>query len=309
MFWRSAKDNVVRKYGYKYDKLNRLREAVYQRPGAVNPVRRSYDESAQYDKNGNITLMKRNGEFDDSTVVQEIDYLNYSYKPNSNLLLQVVDVTENGNGFSNNDDYFPDEGVDYTYDAFGNLTSDVHKQITNISYNHLNLPLQVLIAGDEIRYIYDGLGNKLARTTIQQTVSPSSSSTTYYLNGFQYQDNVLQFMQIANGYVNCTQVNGNNTYQYVFNYSDHLGNNRVSYTFDPAAPAPGLVILEENNYYPYGLRHRNYNMDERAWMSSFNQPVIGMRPPIREQFEGKAILATTCTTCPCAITTQLLGVG
>lgn len=286
VFWRSAKDNVVRKYGYKYDKLNRLREAVYQRPGAVNPVRRSYDESAQYDKNGNITLMKRNGEFDDATVVQEIDFLNYTYKPNSNLLLQVVDVTENGNGFSNNEDFYPDEGVDYTYDTFGNLTSDVHKQISSITYNHLNLPLQVLMGTNEIRYIYDGLGNKLAKTTIDRSVTPIISSTTHYLNGFQYQDNVLQFMQIANGYVNCTQVNGTNTYQYVFNYSDHLGNNRVSYTFDPAAPAPGLVILEENNYYPYGLRHRNYNMDERAWMSSFNQPVIGMRPPLIEQFEA-----------------------
>ncbi|WP_298143412.1 RHS repeat-associated core domain-containing protein [Flavobacterium sp.] len=55
------------------------------------------------------------------------------------------------------------------------------------------------------------------------------------------------------------------SYQHVYNYSDHLGNNRVIYTFDSAAATPGLVILEESNYYPYGLRHMNYNMTYRTW--------------------------------------------
>jgi RHS repeat-associated protein len=52
-------------------------------------------------------------------------------------------------------------------------------------------------------------------------------------------------------------------YNYVFNYTDHLGNVRVVYTKDPT---DGLVkILEENNYYPYGLKHKNYNMDRRTY--------------------------------------------
>ena len=45
------------------------------------------------------------------------------------------------------------------------------------------------------------------------------------------------------GYVNTT--GGNN---YVFNYTDHLGNIRLSYTQDPTTQV--LTILEENHYYP-----------------------------------------------------------
>ena len=43
------------------------------------------------------------------------------------------------------------------------------------------------------------------------------------------------------------------------NYTDHLGNIRLSYTQDPQTGA--LAILEENHYYPFGLQHKNYNSD------------------------------------------------
>ncbi len=41
------------------------------------------------------------------------------------------------------------------------------------------------------------------------------------------------------------------------NYKDHLGNNRLSYTLDPETHQ--IKILEENHYYPFGLKHGNYN--------------------------------------------------
>ena len=49
-------------------------------------------------------------------------------------------------------------------------------------------------------------------------------------------------------------------FNYVYNYTDHLGNIRLSY-----AEVPGtrlLKIIEENNYYPFGLKHSNYNAQE-----------------------------------------------
>jgi RHS repeat-associated protein len=45
----------------------------------------------------------------------------------------------------------------------------------------------------------------------------------------------------------------------VYNYTDHLGNIRLSYTQDPQTGA--LAILEEQHYYPFGLQHKNYNSD------------------------------------------------
>ncbi|MDO5655063.1 MAG: RHS repeat-associated core domain-containing protein [Flavobacteriaceae bacterium] len=55
---------------------------------------------------------------------------------------------------------------------------------------------------------------------------------------------------------------------YVYNYVDHtstslstgLGNIRLSYTEDPKHPNE-LIILEENNYYPFGLKHQDYNKE------------------------------------------------
>ncbi|MFA7616994.1 MAG: hypothetical protein WCY16_10485, partial [Weeksellaceae bacterium] len=41
------------------------------------------------------------------------------------------------------------------------------------------------------------------------------------------------------------------------NYTDHLGNVRVSYTKDPQTG--NLKILDESHYYPFGLKHQEYS--------------------------------------------------
>ena len=43
----------------------------------------------------------------------------------------------------------------------------------------------------------------------------------------------------------------------VNNYTDHLGNVRVSYTKDPQTG--NLKILDESHYYPFGLKHQEYS--------------------------------------------------
>ena len=47
-------------------------------------------------------------------------------------------------------------------------------------------------------------------------------------------------------------------YDYVYLYRDHLGNVRLSYTDDPSNPGTPTII-EENNFYPFGLQHKGYN--------------------------------------------------
>ncbi len=46
-------------------------------------------------------------------------------------------------------------------------------------------------------------------------------------------------------------------FHFQLNYKDHQGNNRLSYTLDPETNQ--IKILEENHYYPFGLKHGNYN--------------------------------------------------
>jgi len=80
------------------------------------------------------------------------------------------------------------------------------------------------------------------------------------MNGFQYyqavgkgNQSVLQFFPTAEGYVNVT---GGTAFNYVYNYTDHLGNVRLSYQKESNGT---LKVLEENNYYPFGLKHTGYN--------------------------------------------------
>ncbi|MEM9000843.1 MAG: RHS repeat-associated core domain-containing protein [Bacteroidota bacterium] len=65
----------------------------------------------------------------------------------------------------------------------------------------------------------------------------------------------LQFFDHPEGYV---APNGSGGYDYVYQYKDHLGNVRLSYTEDPSNPGTPTII-EENNYYPFGLEHKGYN--------------------------------------------------
>ena len=44
-------------------------------------------------------------------------------------------------------------------------------------------------------------------------------------------------------------------------YTDHLGNVRLSYT---KGASGGAEIIEENNYYPFGLKHQGYNSSSLA---------------------------------------------
>src|SRR5690606_18900140 len=75
---------------------------------------------------------------------------------------------------------------------------------------------------------------------------------------FQYLNNELEFFPHAESYV---KPNGTNSYLYVYQYKDHLGNVRLSYADcdGDGVINPATEILEENNYYPFGLQHKGYN--------------------------------------------------
>ncbi|WP_177733812.1 DUF6443 domain-containing protein [Flavobacterium inviolabile] len=246
-FWKSQSDNTLRKYGYTYDPLNRLNKACYQKPETLSPVTNAYNETVEYDKNGNITSLKRSGNLDDPVFTMDIDDLNYSYT--GNQLQRVDDATNNPEGFKDNAS--GSTANDYAYDANGNLIQDRNKQITNISYNHLNLPLEIRFSnGNKIAYIYNALGEK-----VQKRITEGGHTRVRdYRSGFHYEDNELKFFPHAEGYVNVSE---GVAFNYVFNYTDHLGNIRLSWAYNHKRE--GLQILRESHYYPFGLEHKAYN--------------------------------------------------
>ena len=257
-FWQTESDAIIRKYGYAYDQLNRLQKAVYQKPYQTPAVTNSYNESLWYDKNGNITALQRSGEVDDYNYELVMDNLTYTYDNiNKNRLTIVYDATNNPNGFKDDSQGIPDTTVDYGYDLYGNMITDTNKGITTaITYNHLNLPIKITLPNGIIEYLYNAAGIKVQK----KLTSGSIIVTTDYQSGYQYKSGELQFFPHAEGYVNVVE---SNYFNYVYNYTDHLGNIRVSYGLEPGTNV--LKILEENHYYPFGLKHKNYNMDIRTY--------------------------------------------
>ncbi len=151
-------------------------------------------------------------------------------------------------------------GNDYTYDKNGNMISDANKGISAITYNYLNLPIKVSFGTNRfIDYIYDASGVKQQKVVTEG----SSLTTTQYAGNYIYENNNLQFFNHAEGYVEPVIASGSaaiSSFNYVYQYKDHLGNIRLSYT---DADGNGTIkqdeIIEENNYYPFGLKHKGYN--------------------------------------------------
>lgn len=268
MFWKSKSDGHLRSYSYGYDALNRLRMGIYHKE---NKATRSYDELMSYDKNGNIMNLKRNGDLDVENFLIEIDDLDYTYDE-GNRLKKVEDNTIHPAGFRDQA-HTPEE---YFYDANGNLTKDENKNIT-ISYNHLNLPVEIIFRDGtgKINYLYDASGKKLKKTVTQGT----TVTITDYLSGFQYLSGILDFFPTAEGYVKAVSYHGGKTsFEYVFNFTDHLGNIRMSYGYDAASG--NVIIMEENHNYPFGMKHEKYNSDQYEYVPTEegSQYPVGISP-------------------------------
>ncbi len=187
--------------------------------------------------------------------------MQYTYDAqNPNLLLKVFDYSNSPQGFKDDGDGISDHENDYKYDTFGNLIKDDNKNIESITYNHLNLPVKIIFHNGNISYLYTATGQK-----IKKVVSSRETITTDYLGSFQYFNNNLKHIPHAEGYVNV--VNGK--FKHVFNFTDHLGNIRLSYS---DANRDNLIthdeILEENNFYPFGLKHTVYNTNERQYINN-----------------------------------------
>ncbi len=232
-----------------------------------------------YDKNGNIISLLRNGG-QDQPINQPvgIDDLYYKYDAQNNQLRGVHDSSNSLQGFKDKSGSTLND-IDYTYDANGNMVTDANKGITSIKYNHLNLPTEIIFnnnSSKKITYLYNAQGVKLQKIVTNGT----SVVTTDYLDGFQHKDAVLQFFPHAEGYVTNTQTLKNDgtrgdNFNYVFNYLDHLGNIRMSYAWDYDLNV--LKIIEENNYYPFGLKHTNYNSDLKEYKAVQNETKVELR--------------------------------
>ncbi|MEJ8606434.1 RHS repeat-associated core domain-containing protein [Riemerella anatipestifer] len=190
------------------------------------------------------------------------------------------------------------------------MTSLLDKKISRIGYNTLNLPNQVQSAAESLSYIYRADGVKVS----QQRTMSNGFIRKDYIDGFHHETKE-ETMHIGNpvepqepilvgdsfetkptptppSYGTQTSVTqrllffptaeGDYDYlhkRYVYHYTDHLGNVRLSYY---RSSNGNLTIDKESNYYPFGLEHTGYNglLGNQSYNYKYNgkelQTEIGM---------------------------------
>jgi len=297
--WKTLTENnePLKRYGYVYDPLNRLSAGFYQKSGSENA--QEYFEKLDYDVNGNITRLKRSaGTLPGATVATVIDNLKYDYL--GNRLSTVKDEQQNPSGYP----YLATPNA-ISYDLNGNMTDHLDKEISAIKYNYLNLPKQITQSSKVTSYTYRADGAKVKKLF--------GDLETDYLDGFQYKSTKPSEANSGGGFVivdpnevavmKLRIIPTSEGYydaligQYIYNFTDHLGNVRLSYTDTnkdgiiqprqyrvqqcdvPTNPfnIPNCIdiwkpgeIVEINNYYPFGMLHNYTATTQNAYQYKYN---------------------------------------
>ena len=235
MTWKAGNESTIRGYKFTYDGLSRLMNATYGETAGINTNTNRFSENVTaYDKNGNIKTLQRYGQ----TAASSYGLIdNLTFTLGGNLLSRVDDAAAasayNG-GFEFKDGV--KQANEYTYDSNGNLTKDLNKGISNISYNCLNLPSAVTFSdGSTIVYTYAADGAKLK--TVHKI--GGTTTTTDYCGNVIYENGVQKLLLTEEGYV--TLSDG----KYHYYLKDHQGNNRVVIN-------QSGTVEEANHYYPFG---------------------------------------------------------
>lgn len=265
------------KYYYTYDGLNRMKKAQYAPNELFN------EEITNYDKNGNIMGIKRNGYLHDidsewPVYPGPIDEIGFEYNGNQlknaweNLYDQDLTVVAN-NDFR--DVYADNISTRYLYDANGNQYADFNKGIAWIKYNSLNLPDKIQYSnGNKAEYFYDASGVKykaqwgyavntqnipLGDTRTENNIL-SGVTRTEYCGNYVYDKGVLQRIITPEGFVRVTSNSIHDIiikayWRYNYFLRDHLGNTRriltssqLSSTFTTLTPSTNII-----DYYPFGM--------------------------------------------------------
>ena len=231
-----------------------------------------------------------------NTTALAIDNLKYDYT--GNKLIRVTDEQQNPSGYP----YMANPGtIGYDNDSSdgnGNMISNPDKGISAIQYNYLNLPQQITQNAKVTQYTYRADGVKVKKLF--------GDIETDYLDGLQYKSTFqieswngegvfqpdpneipvlkLRIIPTAEGYYDVLNE------RYVYNYKDHLGNVRLSYTdtnkdgiIQPRRYYTSICtgkfciddwkpgeIVEVNNYYPFGMMHNYTATTQNAYQYKYN---------------------------------------
>ena len=245
MEWRSGAGNGTRSYDFAYDGLGRLVSADY---GEYGDHVVGYGTSYSYDNMGNLLSLSREGDMTSSRK-GIVDNLSMTY--DGNMLASVSDSAPAPSVTGSTD--FRDgvsEVVEYTYDRNGNMTSDLNRKVSLISYNRQNRPARMRHAGGTETFTYLPDGTKRGRTVLGKD---RSLSRTEYRGNLVCADDTLKYILFDGGLI---AMDGASP-EYLFFLRDHLGSVRV-------VARPDGKAVQVNHYYPYGMAFAGGRMSGNA---------------------------------------------
>ena len=245
MEWRSGAGTGTRSYDFAYDGLGRLVSADY---GEYGDHVTGYGTSYSYDNMGNLLSLSREGDMT-SSLKGIVDNLSMTY--DGNMLASVSDSAPAPSVTGSAD--FRDGAsmaVEYTYDRNGNMTSDLNRRISSVSYNRQNRPVRIKHSGGTETFTYLPDGTKRERTALGKDWS---LSRTEYRGNLVCADDSLKCILFDGGLI---AMDGSSP-EYLFFLRDHLGSVRV------VARSDGKVV-QVNHYYPYGMAYASGRMSGNA---------------------------------------------
>lgn len=195
-----------------------------------------YDGTYQYDKAGNIQTLNRVNDFG----VNTLQTYNYNL---SNNQLNAVSFATSGTTVN----------AAYTYDANGNLLSDLRSNVSSIHYQAFhNLPRRIIkTSGDQIDYRYNGNDHRVVKIN-------SNGDREYYVGPVVLnQAGIPKRFSNSTGFSTMPEAGSVSANHKFYHIKDWLGS--VRYMFDD-----GGLVANTHDYYPFGKL-----MPGRIYVSAF----------------------------------------
>ncbi len=260
---RFSYDNVYRLITSEFGKWNNSTSTFTARTNNDYKEYGPTSNSFEYDDNGNITRLKRNGYYKGSAGSEVMDDLTYTYTSNTNKL---ASITEGISGAPFTTDFSTTAGSTFTYNTIGRMTVDGPEKVSDVQYYPGGLVKKVTFttqSNSYAEYFYNERGNKYK--TKYTNVSTNKKTYEWYaydasgsvmaIYKYDENDGTPIFALTEYPVTGMGRIGNFDKANTIMNYelTDHLGNVRVSVKWAGVSGSQTISQVQSwNDYYAFG---------------------------------------------------------